>query len=280
MVLPVGDYNPTRRTPWVTVALIAVNVGVFLLLQPHGGCRGNAFLFEWAAVPRELLSLQPLPDRALAQLLGPECAATVTAKPPVLVSAVTAMFLHANIAHLISNLLFLWVFGNNIEDTLGHLPYLAFYLLGGLAATFVFALLNADTVLPLLGASGAVAAVLGAYLVLYPRALVHTYVPFPLYLLAGLVPTARIRGFFLFFAIVSFPAWLVLVGWFGLQFVSASSPAAGGVAYAAHVTGFAGGAAVVLLLDLWRRTTSSGGLPRPGYRPGGRFRGRRGRRRR
>lgn len=253
MVIPVGDVNPTRRIPFVTVLLIAANIAAFVLLQPRGGCAEASFLFRWAAIPTELLSFDALEPAQLRAALGEACAATVGDKN-VLVSAFSAMFLHANLLHLGGNMLYLWVFGNNVEDRLGHVRFVLFYLGGGLVATYVFAVLNADTILPLLGASGAIAAVLGAYLVLYPRAAIMTYAPFPLYLLAVIIPGARIRGWFLLFAIVSLPAWLVLGLWFVLQVVSSSNPAAdGGVAYAAHAGGFVAGIVLLLFLDDYRR---------------------------
>lgn len=232
----------------MTVLLVAVNVAVFLLLQPRGGCPEAAFVFEFAAIPRELLSLDALTTEQLAQRIGTSCARTVGEKS-VLWSAVSAMFLHGSLIHLAGNMLFLWVFGNNVEDRLGHLRYLGFYLGGGLVATYVFAVLNAGSTQPLLGASGAVAAVLGAYLVLYPKATVHAYAPFPLYLLAYILPRVRVTAWFLIFAIVSLPAWLALLAWFGLQVSAASNPVADGVAYSAHVAGFVAGLVLVILLD-------------------------------
>jgi membrane associated rhomboid family serine protease len=261
MVLPVGDVNPTRRRAIITGAFVAANVAVYLLLQPRGGCPELAFLFEWAAVPRELLSLRPLSDQQLSGQLGDACAATVGDKR-VLVSAVTAMFLHGNLAHLGGNMLFLWVFGNNVEDRLGRTRFVVFYVVGGLAATYVFALFNPGSATPLLGASGAVAAILGAYLVMYPRAYVHAYAPFPVYLLAWLIPRARITAWFLFFAIVTLPAWLVLGLWFVLQVLAARGPIPDGVAYTAHVAGFIAGILLLVLLD--RRAARHGGY---GYRP-------------
>lgn len=265
MVLPVGDANPTRRVPVLTVALIAGNVAVYFLLQPQGAtCEAAAFLYEWAAIPRELLSLDQLGPAALSERLGSSCAATVGDKN-VLLSAFSAMFLHANVAHLAFNMLYLWVFGNNVEDRLGHARFVLFYAAGGLAATYVFAFLNAGVSEPLLGASGAVAAILGAYFVLYPRAGVHTYVPFPLYLLVFLIPGARVRAWLFVFAIVTLPAWLVLGMWFGLQVFSSRSPAADGVAYTAHIAGFVAG--IVLLLVLDRRRQAHGA--EPFHQPGG-----------
>lgn len=247
MVLPVGDANPTRRTAYVTVGLILANAGVFFLLQPGRGCAELAFLYRWAAIPAELLSLEQLSPEVVNQVV-PACSVVVGDKS-VLASAVTATFLHANLGHLAGNMLFLWVFGNNIEDRLGHLRYLLFYGAGGLLASYAFAFLNPDGIQPLLGASGAVAAILGAYLITYPRAGVHTYVPFPLYLLVAVVPGARITGWFFFFAIVTLPAFLVLGLWFLLQVLSSGAPTGGGVAFEAHVAGFVAGILMMLLLD-------------------------------
>lgn len=263
MVLPIGDVNPTRRRAYLTVTLTLINVGVFLLLQPRGGCPEQAFLFEWAAVPRELLSLRQLTDQQLASMIGEACAADVAEKS-VPVSIVSAMFLHANLLHLGGNVLFLWVFGNNVEDRLGHLRFLLFYLAGGAAATYTFALTNAGSTAPLLGASGAVAAILGAYLVMYPRATVQAYAPFPLYLLTWVIPRARITAWFFFFAIVALPAWLVLGLWFVVQVLSAQSPVRDGVAYTAHVGGFVAGILLVAVLDQRHRRRGE-----PTYRPAG-----------
>ncbi|MDX1657940.1 MAG: rhomboid family intramembrane serine protease [Nitriliruptorales bacterium] len=259
MVIPVGDINPTRRTPFVTVAFLAANIVAFVVLQPKGQtCEAAAFLYEWAAVPRELLGFEQLDPTQLREVIG-GCAGQVGEKS-VLLSAVTAMFLHGGWFHLLGNMLYLWVFGNNVEDRLGHGRFVFFYVVGGLAATYTFAVLNPGSSEVLVGASGAIAAILGAYLVLYPRAGVHTYVPFPLYLAAAIIPGARIRGWFLIFAIVTLPAWLVLGLWFVLQVMSSGATVTGGgVAYEAHVAGFAAGIVLLLLLD--RRRARRGRTP-------------------
>ncbi|MEX0835185.1 MAG: rhomboid family intramembrane serine protease [Nitriliruptor sp.] len=258
MVLPVGDLNPTSRRAVVTFVLLATNVAVYLGFQaPSEGCAAAGFLYRFSAIPREVLTLEPLPPGELEALLG-SCAATVSGKS-VLVSLVTATFLHGNLTHLLGNMLFLWVFGNNVEDRLGRIRYLVFYLVGGAVATLAFVALNPGGTTPLVGASGAIAAILGAYLLLHPRAKVLTYVPFPLYLLAFVVPGARIRAWFLIFAIVTLPAWLVLGGWFVLQATAARTMLAGGVAYEAHVAGFLAGIVLLLLLD--RRRAAHGQVP-------------------
>jgi membrane associated rhomboid family serine protease len=258
VVLPVHDLNPTRRTPWVTRALIAANVVAFLaspvaLAGLAGGgeaeqlCSQLAFFDEWAAKPAELLTNDPADlvatgevGRDAAGREGCQVAPPDYDKQPFL-SALTAMFLHGGWLHLAGNLLFLYVFGNNVEDRLGRLRFLAFYLVCGLAATYGFALPDAGSTQPLVGASGAIAGVLGAYLVLYPRARVWSLLTF------------------LFFLPVRLPAWLVLGSWFLVQWVYAQGAGlteATGVAYLAHVIGFVVGAALV-----WRLRGS--GRPKP-----------------
>jgi membrane associated rhomboid family serine protease len=272
MVLPVGDINPTSRRAWMTGTLLAVNAAVFLLLQaPLDTCDSLAFLYQWGAIPHELLRLEEVGADAVASAVGAQQCAGLEVDKVVPASAISAMFLHGNLWHLLVNLLFLWIFGANVEDRLGHLRYLGFYLGGGLVATYAFAVLNPTSVVPMVGASGAIAAVLGAYLICYPRARVLTYVPFPLYLLALILPGIRIRSFWLIFAIVTMPAWLLLGGWFAFQLMAAQSPATGGVAYEAHAAGFVAGVVLILVLDRGRQRRGQETFhpprqpPRPGY---------------
>jgi membrane associated rhomboid family serine protease len=242
VVIPVHDVNPVRRTPYVTYALIAANFVVFLATPgvassitgengPAQLCHLQAFLDHWAAVPRELIHGQtpttvPTGDvgvgpQGVGCLVGPP---GYDKSPPV--SVLTAMFLHSSWLHLLGNMLFLMIFGNNIEDRLGHIRYVLFYVVCGYAAAYGFALVNADSGDPLIGASGAIAGVLGAYLVLYPRARVWVLVPF------------------LIFLPLRLPAWIVLGSWFVLQALYSSGTgvsAAGTVAYVAHVVGFLAG---------------------------------------
>lgn len=255
MVLPIGDVNPTHRAPILTWLLLASNAAVFLLLQlPASTCEGLAFTYRYGAVPAELTALQPLDDAARDALLGP-CAEAVgpVGLTTVLASLLTAMFVHGNLGHLIGNLLFLYVFGNNVEDRLGRVRFLAFYLVGGIVATAAFVATQPDTTVPLVGASGAIAAVLGAYLIVWPRARVFTFVPFPLYLAALILPKVRIRSFWVLFAVVSLPAWLLLGGWIAFQTWATRSELSDGTAYVAHVAGFVAGIVLLLLLDRRRR---------------------------
>lgn len=247
MVIPIHDENPVRRTPVVTYALIVVNLALFLVtpiqkLSLSGSpttvaayCQQVEFFDEYGAIPTELVHNQQLPaTQPVAQTnAGPvPCPVESFHKIPVL-SVLTAMFLHGGLLHVLGNMLFLFIFGNNIEDRLGRVRFLLFYLVSGYVAAYAYTLAFPRSDQPLIGASGAIAGVLGAYLVLFPRARVLTLVPFLLFLPFRL------------------PAWLVLGFWFLLQWVySAGGAVAQGadVAYFAHVAGFVFGAAVIRLL--------------------------------
>ncbi len=251
MVLPIGDINPTRRRTFVLWTLLAINVGVFgyqaLVLE---GCEQLIFVYQWAAIPQELLTGAPLSGTELEATLG-ECA-PLAGEKNVWLPVVTSMFLHGGLAHLLGNMIFLAVFGDNVEDRLGHARFLLFYLAGGGVATAAFVALQPSATVPLVGASGAIAAVLGAYLICFPRARVLTIVPFPLYLLALLIPGVRIRRWLIIVAVVGLPAWLLLTGWFVVQAMAANDPVGDMVAYEAHVAGFLAGIVLVLLLDMRR----------------------------
>ena len=251
MVLPIGDINPTRRRTFVLWTLLAINVGVFgyqaLVLE---GCEQLIFVYQWAAIPQELLTGAPLSGTELEALLG-DCA-PLAGEKNVWLPVLTSMFLHGGLAHLLGNMIFLAVFGDNVEDRLGHTRFLLFYLAGGGVATAAFVALQPSATVPLVGASGAIAAVLGAYLICFPRARVLTVVPFPLYLVALLLPGVRIRRWLLIVAVVGLPAWLLLVGWFVVQAMAAADPVGDMVAYEAHVAGFLAGIVLVLLLDMRR----------------------------
>ena len=265
-MLPVHDVNPTRRTPWVTRLLLVANIVAFLVSplalapllgdgDPASTCRQLAFLDEWAAKPAEVIG-NDAEDVAATGAVAPAPpgqVACVTQSPPPYdkepaLSVLTAMFLHGGWLHLAGNMLFLFVFGNNVEDRLGRLRFLAFYLLCGYAATYVFALFFAGSSQPLVGASGAIAGVLGAYLVLFPTARVWSLLTF------------------LFFLPVRLPAWLVLGSWFVLQYLYARGAGlseATGTAYLAHVVGFVVGAALV-----WRMRGTGRARPAPDPRWG------------
>jgi membrane associated rhomboid family serine protease len=240
VVIPVHDRNPTRRTPWVTYLLIALNI-LFFVLSPAvqtsgvGGastaelCRQEAYYDKYAAIPKELTSNDQLDQVPNGEVgvdrlgrVGCVLAAPDYKKIPFL-SVLYSMFLHGGWLHLLGNMLFLYVFGNNVEDRLGHLRYTLFYLFCGYVAGYGFALASPDSTQTLIGASGAIAGVLGSYLVLYPRARVWSLVPF------------------LFFIPLPLPAWVVLGLWFVLQYIYSAGVAVSGassVAYLAHVFGF------------------------------------------
>jgi len=224
-VFPLRDLSPTRGSALVTIALIAINVVVFLAWQPHtGGQRAEVeFLYQRAAVACEVTHFRPLSER---DLLQGECAAesgpAIFPGKQIPLSIVVSMFLHGGLLHLLGNMWFLWIFGDNVEEAFGHLAYLLLYLVAGIGATIGFALMHADSVDPLVGASGAIAGVLGAYLVLFPRGWVLAL---------------------WFLGVVPVPAVLFLGLWFLGQFGVATP----GVAWEAHVAGFLIGAAVSLV---------------------------------
>jgi membrane associated rhomboid family serine protease len=214
-MIPLRDDNPTRGVPVVTIATIAISVGVFLweiMLPP-------------AAVQTALYRLGFVP----ALLFGE---AELVAEPlvPAGATVLTSMFLHGSLLHLLGNMLYLWIFGDNIEDRLGHGRFIAFYLLCGVVAALAQALPDTRSTIPMIGASGAVSGVLGAYLMLYPRA--NVVVALPL---------------FIVFYTYRVPALIVLGFWFVGQLVSslAAEPGAGGVAFRAHVGGFLAGMALI-----------------------------------
>ena len=265
MVIPIHDRNPTHRTPVVTYLLLAVNVVAFLLSPvvtapllggagPEQVCEQVSFFADWGAIPEEVLDNEPLGERVEPIGGGLGCQVGDPGKSPFL-SILTAMFLHGGWVHLLGNLLYLYIFGNNVEDRLGRLRFLGFYLVSGYAATYLFALSTPDSHSTLVGASGAIAGVLGAYLVLFPRARVWSLVPF------------------FFFIPLRLPAWLVLGSWFLLQWLYSSG---GGVAegsdvaYLAHVAGFVVGALLVWPLRGRRPAPESSGWgyggPAPPYR--------------
>jgi membrane associated rhomboid family serine protease len=230
-MIPLRDANPTRRTPWITIAIIAINAAVFIFWQgfPIAGIEpGNETqvrtLFCYGVIPQEVSDLTPIPE--LDRACGGKS---------VLFSIFSSMFLHGSLLHIAGNMLFLWVFGNNIEDRLGHVPFTIFYLAAGVVAVFAQVLPSPGSEIPLVGASGAIAGTLGAYLVMYPHARVLTLVPI-----------------FFFLQVMQLPALVVLGFWFVLQAFSSftsfgGAAEQGGVAYLAHVGGFVFGALVALL---------------------------------
>jgi membrane associated rhomboid family serine protease len=211
--LPLYDDNPTARDPIVTYLLIGLCVGAFLWQL---GQDQRAVLYSYGMIPADLFGLGHRP-RAYQVV-------------PAWTTLVTSMFLHGGWLHLTGNMLFLWIFGNNIEDVLGHLRFLLFYLCCGVVAALAQAFSSYGAHVPMVGASGAIAGVLGAYLLLYPKANVYVFI-----------------WIVIFFRIVTIPAWILLGLWFAMQLVSGLDRAPGtpGVAFWAHVGGFVSGAILI-----------------------------------
>ncbi len=221
-MIPLRDDNPTRITPVLTWGLIAVNVLVFLYQVSLGPRQGQLFVYEFGAIPAVIFGTEALPSY-------------LAAIPPQL-SLFTNMFLHGGWLHLIGNMWYLWIFGDNIEAALGRFRYLAFYLICGVLASLSHVLSDPSSVIPSIGASGAISGVLGAYLLLYPRARVLVLIPLGYFTRLMYIPAAFALGF-----------------WFLLQLLSGSMTAgrnAGGVAFWAHIGGFIAG---LLLVGLFKR---------------------------
>ena len=211
-MIPYKDDNPSRTFPAVNILLIVVNVAVFLFFRLQGARLFEAAVIQFGMIPVEFWSGRNLPHS-----LG---------LSPYL-TLLTSMFMHGGLLHVAGNMLYLWIFGDNVEDFFGHFRYLFFYLACGLVAAFTQLVFNPGSHLPMVGASGAIAGVLGAYLVLYPRARVHA-----------------LAFVFFFVTTITVPASLMLVFWFVLQVLSslpATAVQAGGVAYYAHIGGFVAG---------------------------------------
>jgi membrane associated rhomboid family serine protease len=236
-LIPISDENPTRRTPVVTLVLIGLNIITFFFIQPDPQLwfempspREERFYVETAPLPCQFEDECPaaiagsagqiidVPDRTLGEFV---------------LSLVFSAFLHGNLLHIGSNMLFLWVFGNNVEDFLGHFKYILFYLVGAIGSGFAQVLMNLGSDIPAIGASGAVAAILGAYFILYPRARVNVLVPI-----------------IFIWTVLQLSAFVVLGLWFLTQFLI-DQP---NVAWQAHAGGFIVGALVILIL---------GGRPHP-----------------
>jgi membrane associated rhomboid family serine protease len=234
-MFPYRDENQTQRTPVITIAIIALNVLAWLLVQGAGSPLPLAVsVCNLGLIPAELtLSLPPGAGfemgRGLVCLTDPGRQVT---------HLLTSMFLHGSWMHLLGNMWFFWIFGNNVEDSMNRIRFSAFYLLCGLAAALAQVALTPASNVPMVGASGAISGIMGAYLVLYPRVRVFTLVPL---------------GFFI--TTIALPAWLMLIYWMLLQFVgglgSVVGSAEGGVAFWAHIGGF--GAGVVLIKLFSRR---------------------------
>ncbi|MBA3240221.1 MAG: rhomboid family intramembrane serine protease [Acidobacteria bacterium] len=245
MVFPIGDDNSDRATtPIVNYVLIALNVLVFVFLQGMGS--NDKFTYAYATVPQEIVT-------------GVDIARPVTVNDPVsgdpvgriplqptplsvYLTLLTSMFMHGGFAHLFGNMLYLWIFGDNLEDRLGHVRYLVFYLACGVLASLAHVVTNTGSYIPSLGASGAISGVLGGYILLYPKRKVRAIV---------------LRGF-----MTEIPAWAAIGLWFVFQLISGlgmlgRGSQEGGVAYAAHIGGFIAGLALIKIFAIGRNTSAA-----------------------
>ena len=223
-MIPLRDDNPTVLWPIFTVTFILANIAVFfyqLSLLSVNERLAEKFIYQMGMVPAAL---------TYGRVPGAGGYYTV----------VTSMFLHGSLLHLGGNMLYLWIFGNNIEDSLGHMRFIVFYLIVGVVAAATHIYFNAASTVPTIGASGAVSGILGAYLMLFPHARIKTLVPLGI-----------------FISVVYLPAWVLLLFWIGLQFLYQAlepmDPRAGGVAYAAHIGGFVAGFVLIHFFRKYRR---------------------------
>ena len=245
-MIPISDDNPTLRTPIITYLLLGAIGATWVWLQGAGLNEVNlaASVCNLGLVPGELTGLAPV---GLAVPIGSGLACVVDRESINLLTPLTSMFLHGSWGHILGNCLFFWVFGNNVEDSMGRLRFLVFYVLCGLAAALAQVVVSPTSPVPMVGASGAISGIMGAYLVLYPR--------------------VRVNMLFLFF-LVPLPAWLVLIWWFGVQVLtglpqlnSLDAEGGSGVAVWAHVGGFVAGLVLVKLFENHELT-----LQRTGWR--------------
>ena len=251
-MFPIGDENERGHGPaYVTLLIIGLNVLVFLILQGAGASReGEEFTYGWSAVPVEIVEGVDLTDPEPIVVDGQPVEVPQEPGPnPIWLTLFSSMFMHGGWLHLAGNMLFLWVFGDNVEHRVGHAIFLVFYVLAGLAATAAQILVDTTSVIPTLGASGAISGVLGAYLVMFP--------------------TNRVTVF-LFRAIVPVPAIVAIGMWAALQILAGLagglSGEAGGVAYAAHIVGFLAGAAAGLAFRaIFNEPRRPRGMPASAY---------------
>ena len=215
-MIPLRDHIATSRIPYVTFAVIGACVLVFLWQLSLDSRAGQEAVFALGAIPAVIFGDARLP-------------ADIAMVPP-LATVFTSMFMHGGWMHLIGNMLYMWIFADNVEDSMGHLRFIVFYLLCGVAAVLAQALPNVASEVPMIGASGAISGVLGAYLLLYPRARVLVMIPLGFIIKAHYLPAAAVLGFYFVFQVV----------------MTAMTPAGGGgVAFAAHLGGFAAGVALI-----------------------------------
>ena len=235
-MIPLKDDNPRLGIPWVCYLIIAVNVAV-QVAQMQMGDGAGAFLFRWGLIPWEITHLGEWPELPLAY----------QSVVPAVLTPFTSMFLHGGLLHLLGNMLYLFIFGDNVESIMGHGRFLAFYLCCGLLASLAHVVADPLSTMPLVGASGAIAGLLGAYLVRFPKAKIHVLVIL-----------------IIFIKIIRVPAVIVLGFWFAVQLFSGFHPlggeGGGGVAWFAHIGGFVAGVVLVFFFEQKRRLRRSRAL--------------------
>lgn len=246
MFLPLKDDNPTLRKPYVTVGLIALNVIVYFLTDLIQSANMASFLtFKYGIIPYEITHLEEVSAEVARELGNLRGFSSESISFSILATPFTSMFMHSGLMHLGGNMLYLWIYGNNVEDYFGHTRFLLFYLVGGIAAVALHIAFSPSSPIPLIGASGAISAILGAYFVLWPRARVLVLI------------------FFFFITTMWLPASVVLGFYFIMQVFNAvvglGGASGGGVAWFAHLGGFAFGWALLRLLVKKRGPSSFGG---------------------
>ncbi len=211
-MIPLKDDNPTASFAWVNIGLIIINCMVFIYQLSLGHQGMHQFILKMGAIPYEITHLQDIyPITSI----------------PIPLTIFSSMFMHGGFLHIIGNMLYLWIFGDNVEDAMGHMRFILFYFICGTLASILHILVNPDSVAPMIGASGAIAGILGAYIILYPRTRILTLIIF-----------------IFFFRIIKIPAVFVLGFWFVLQLLNVQTGA--GVAWYAHIGGFLAGVLLVI----------------------------------
>jgi len=231
-MFPLRDENPTLLTPYFTIALIAANVVIWLYVQGAG--------LSDVALAESVCRFGAIPAELTGRTGGYEGIDLGPGLPPCEFGGLTwgamltSMFMHGSWVHLLGNMWFLWLFGNNVEDSMGHLRFIVFYLLVGLGAALAHVFMELGSMIPIVGASGAISGVMGAYMLLYPHVRIQTLIIL-----------------IVFLRIIAVPAWIILAYWFLLQFLSGTATASGqgGVAFWAHVGGFVAGLLLVKLFE-------------------------------
>jgi len=224
-MIPIRDQIKPRRVPIINTILIIINILVYAYQRLMTAGPNSTLVFQFAFIPANFLSAPTDPGNIR--------------------NIFTAMFMHAGLLHLAGNMLYLWIFGDNVEDVWGSLRYLIFYLVGGVAATFTHVFTNPTSAIPTVGASGAIAAVLGAYLVLYPQSRILTFIPLGYFMTLKLLPASIVLG-----------AWFILQLFSGV--LSFGGPNVGGTAFWAHIGGFVTGVLLALLFGKRRQSAQQG----------------------